>query len=238
MYNKLIRVAKQNYLSDELQKNSSEPKKVWNILNKMAGKSAREGGVQEVLVNNELISDKMEISENFNKFYANIATDIASKINPPDVPPPTSKPMTNIPENKTFDMATRPLQQGELIKAIDDLAHKLSWDHNDLSMCFLKKIIPTIEKPLLYIFGKSLAQGIVPFKLKIAKVSPFFKGGDVYNVTNYRPISLLCNFAKILEKIVHTRLTSFTHSQKLKVGHLFFRSSVPRSFPFQRSERR
>lgn len=50
---------------------------------------------------------------------------------------------------------------------------------------------------------------MVPDKLKVARISPIYKGGGATDVSNYRPISLLCNFAKILEKIVHTRLTKF-----------------------------
>jgi hypothetical protein len=40
--------------------------------------------------------------------------------------------------------------------------------------------------------------GIVPSKMKIAKVIPIFKSGDPADLNNYRPISLLCSFSKIL----------------------------------------
>jgi len=117
-------------------------------------------------------------------------------------------------------MSERPLQQGEFINAIKKLLPKHSKDYHDLSMHFLKKIIATIERPLLYIFGKSLSQGVVPVpdKLKIAR--------DCSNLTNYCPISLLCNLGKILEKIVHTRLTLFITENKLLSENQFgFRSS-------------
>ena len=38
---------------------------------------------------------------------------------------------------------------------------------------------------------------------------PIHKKGDVQNLNNYRPISLLSSFSKILEKIVYRRLYSF-----------------------------
>jgi hypothetical protein len=47
---------------------------------------------------------------------------------------------------------------------------------------------------------------MVPVQLKIAKVVPIHKSGDKSKMDNYRPISLLSNFSKILEKIVATRL--------------------------------
>jgi len=42
--------------------------------------------------------------------------------------------------------------------------------------------------------------GTVPDKLKLAKVVPLFKGGDSSMPSNYRPISLLSIFDKLLEK--------------------------------------
>ena len=39
--------------------------------------------------------------------------------------------------------------------------------------------------------------------MKIAKVSPIFKGGNNLHAENYRPISVLPVFSKILEKNVY-----------------------------------
>ena len=51
--------------------------------------------------------------------------------------------------------------------------------------------------------------GIVPSKFKVVKVVPIFKSGDTSDMNNYRPISLIYNFCKILEKIVFLRLSEF-----------------------------
>ena len=46
-------------------------------------------------------------------------------------------------------------------------------------------------KPLTYIINKSLAEGIFPNELKLARVVPIFKTGDPSSISNYRPISVL-----------------------------------------------
>jgi hypothetical protein len=51
--------------------------------------------------------------------------------------------------------------------------------------------------------------------MKIAKVVPIFKSGCVNDINNYRPISLLCTFSKILEKIVANRLTNYLNVNNL-----------------------
>ena len=47
---------------------------------------------------------------------------------------------------------------------------------------------------------------MVPSLWKIAKVILLFKGGDKKNINNYRPISLLPAFSKVLEKAVRIQL--------------------------------
>ena len=45
--------------------------------------------------------------------------------------------------------------------------------------------------------------------MKIARVAPLFKTGDLSLLTNYRPVSVLPAFSKILERIVYSRLLNF-----------------------------
>ena len=45
--------------------------------------------------------------------------------------------------------------------------------------------------------------------MKISKTIPIFKKGSRLLVSNYRPISLLSNLNKILEKIIHERIYKF-----------------------------
>ena len=52
----------------------------------------------------------------------------------------------------------------------------------------------------------SFSKGIFPEKLKIVKVIPLHKGGSTQDLNNFRPISLLSIFDKIIEKIIHKKL--------------------------------
>jgi hypothetical protein len=48
----------------------------------------------------------------------------------------------------------------------------------------------------------SIDQSVFPDKLKKAQVTPLYKKNDPLLKTNYRPLSVLCIFSKIFEKIV------------------------------------
>jgi len=95
-------------------------------------------------------------------------------------------------------MSEVPVTEDEILNAIKKLEDKKTPDMSGLSSHLLKKIGPSISYPLTHIFTLSLKNGIVPSKLKTAKVIPLFKSGDCLDMNNYRPISLLSSFSKIL----------------------------------------
>ena len=82
-------------------------------------------------------------------------------------------------------------------------------------MTVLKSAIQYIAEPLCNIFNWSFTTGIFPAELKPAIVTPIFKNGDPHTINNYRPISILPAFSKILEKLVNNRLTDFLEKQKI-----------------------
>ena len=45
--------------------------------------------------------------------------------------------------------------------------------------------------------------------MKIARVIPVYKSGDCAIFSNYRPISVLPSFSKILEKVIYSRIIEF-----------------------------
>ena len=65
------------------------------------------------------------------------------------------------------------------------------------------------------LFNLSFSSGIFPDKLKIAKILPVFKKGSKLECSNYRPISLLSNLDKVIEKLMRKRLMEFLNEQKI-----------------------
>ena len=55
----------------------------------------------------------------------------------------------------------------------------------------------------------SFSKGIFPEKQKIVKVIPLHKGGSTQDLNNFKPISLLSIFDKIIENIIHKKLYHF-----------------------------
>ena len=51
-----------------------------------------------------------------------------------------------------------------------------------------------IVTPLEHIFNISLQKGVFPDGMKLARVIPLFKNGEINDFSNYRPISILSQF--------------------------------------------
>lgn len=74
----------------------------------------------------------------------------------------------------------------------------------------IKEIIDLTNRSAINIHNEFiLSSGTVPDQMKIARVVPLLKTGDLSLFTNYRPFSVLPALSKILERIVYNRLINF-----------------------------
>ena len=83
----------------------------------------------------------------------------------------------------------------------------------------LKLVSKEISIPFSNICNTSF-EGVFPDKNKIAKIIPSHKKGSTTDVNNYRPISLLSTFSKIMEKLMATRLASYLVQAVSIINHL------------------
>ena len=86
---------------------------------------------------------------------------------------------------------------------------------DDLPAGMLKDCADYIAVPLRYIVNLSLNTSTVPSAWKEAKIVPIYKSGASSSVENYRPISVLPILSKLLEKAVHTQLSTFLERNNL-----------------------
>ena len=71
----------------------------------------------------------------------------------------------------------------------------------------LKMCSDSVALPLSIIYKLDYNTGSLPLELKLSNIVPIFKKGDSKEVSNYRPISLLCIASKIMERIIHEEIT-------------------------------
>ena len=98
-----------------------------------------------------------------------------------------------------------PVNCSEVYDITQSLKNSFSAGHDEISSNLLKKIIRPILIPLTHIFNLSLSTGVYQHSFKLAKVVPIHKKDDPAYISNYRPISLLTSFSKIVYKRVDNK---------------------------------
>lgn len=211
LYNKTKREAKFKYYRDQINEYRNDSAKTWKILNTLIGKTSNKHDVTGYFkVDGTLTDDKMIISNEFCNFFTNVGRNLAQRI------PSSQFSFNNFLKNSTpSSIFFTPTDCEEVSKIISRLKPKKSSGIDGINNILIKKISQSITVPLCIAINKSLQFGEVPNILKIAKVIPIYKSKDEQLFTNYRPISLLPNISKILEKIVHVRIYKFFTDKKL-----------------------
>ena len=78
-----------------------------------------------------------------------------------------------------------------------------------------------IKTKLCLIINESFRQGVFRDNLKVGMVYPIHKGDSEMVCSNYRPISILPIFSKLLEKLIHKRLSDYLNKYKTFHDHQF-----------------
>ena len=97
--------------------------------------------------------------------------------------------------------------------------------HGELPPFVEKTCMEGYFKLITHLVNESLKSAIFPSELELARVVPIFQPGDPSILTNYRPISVLSFFSKILEKIVYNIVFDFLCENEILYDYQFgFRS--------------
>ena len=97
----------------------------------------------------------------------------------------------------------------EIINAIYSLNVNKAVGHDNISAFFMHIAATIISPYLQYFIDFFFKNGIFSESCTLAKVIPLYKKGNKLDPNNYRPISILTCFSKILERLLYNRLQQF-----------------------------
>ena len=207
-----------SYFGDQLEINKGDLSKTWKVLRDILGlgnNATRQK--MNFLIEDTLVTDSLDIANGFNNFFVSIgpklAKDLTSNIDP------LSYVNFNINSIVTTDIS------GNQIREVINSLNNSSPGHDELPPFVAKTCMEGYIEPITHLANESLKSGIFPSELKLARVMPIFKSGDPSLLTNYRPISVLSFFSKILEKIVYNIVFDFLCENEILYDYQFgFRS--------------
>ena len=207
-----MRNSKRNYYSKILEDNKNNIINTWKVLNEIIKNRTGKPAYPSYFLNsnNITIDDFTMIAEEFNDYFVGIGPTLAEGIAKKDS---TSEPIKDVPVAES--MVLSGTNEKEIIEIVKEFKGKKSTDCNGIDMSLVKNIIECVVKPLTHVCNQSLTTGVFPSEMKTAKIIPIYKAGDKHIFSNYRPISLLPQFSKILEKIFYKRLDDFITKQNI-----------------------
>ena len=175
--------------------------------------------ISHLTQNGKIIDNSKDIAQVFDQYFTNIAAKIDE-----DIPCTKKSPFDYLGKMNELTFFLSSTDSPEVESIISDLKKGKSVGPFSIP-CDLLKMLNELISPLLVISitCESFSTGIFPDKLKIAKVIALHEKGATDVSANYKPISLLSVFGKILEKIMHKRLYNFLEvNDILHPLHLIF----------------
>ena len=214
-----VRQAKREYFNRIFNESKDNIKLTWKLINNLLNKNKKneDKKIESLEINNETMINKQEIANSFNDFFVSIGTKLKnSKINSTAH---SYQDYLKSPNKQTIFL--KPITSDEIITIVDKMKNNTSSGIDEIDVKVVKYVISLICVPLASIFNDCLTCGTFPKKMKIARVTPIHKKGKQNDVNNYRPISVLPIFSKILEKCVYKRLIEFLDKNNILHRHQF-----------------
>ncbi|CAH2299605.1 Hypothetical predicted protein [Pelobates cultripes] len=207
--------AKAQYFYENLNKNISNPRNFWKVLNKLQTPPIH-SQPSTVKVGNQTLQLPLDVANAFNNYFVGCSTALIARLINDTHPETTNVDQVTLNLQRPnidkfiFSLFFRPVPIISVIKKhLNNLKIKNQSGPDQIPAMLLKLSAPAIAKPVSTLINESLVSGYIPKLWKTARVVPIHKSGDTTLVSNYRPISLLPLLSKILEKCVHRHLCEY-----------------------------
>jgi len=203
-----VKKEKRNYYTQKFNAIKNNLGKTWKMINDLLNKKGNHFDVDNIdfCENGDIINDKNDIVNGFNEYFINVGQTL-NNVNTQPIDNMYMKYFTEEPLQSTLFL--KPVTEKEIIEIACSLENGKSPGIDCIDNYVVKSAIHILCKPLCHIFNLCFQKGIFPTSCKISKVIPVHKGGAKNVYSNYRPISLLTCFSKVLEKCIYTRFINF-----------------------------
>ena len=208
-HSNLIRETKRKFYQSRVNKAPDPVKGAWSVVRELTGEDVRRKN-GELLVNGTYVNNPQLIANTFNTFFKEAPLEVVNKI------PVSAYQVQPHSEHVPHSLFLCGITEGELMSIVRSrIKDKKSAGYDEVSGSLIRKVIEPLAGVLSYIINLSFVQGKFPEALKINKIIPILKKGDDRLVENYRPVSLIPVFSKVLEYAFLSRLEPFLEKNNI-----------------------
>jgi hypothetical protein len=168
---------------------SKDPKRLWGYSHQKKGRSRIPGTMH---FDDLTLSSPQDIVDAFSSFFNQVY--LASD-------PEYTKRVVDTNFHNIISITQ--IFEEEIISSLKSFKTSLTAGLDGIPSFLLRDYAQIFVTPLFSIFNLIIKSSTFPTVWKQARVSPIFKKGDLSNIEHFRPISIICNFSKILESILY-----------------------------------
>ena len=203
------RKAEREYLAKQVQESVGDIKRHWNILKKVMNKTNNKTEITtKFSYNGRGIENDRENADNFNTYYAQIGKHTNESVGAAKFMP--EHYLHRHRQRNEQSLLINNFTPDEVAQACSNLSKKSSQGPHGFKQNVVLNDAEIIAPVLAHLVNSSLSEGICPRNSKIARVTPVYKQkGSKHQYDNYRPISLLSAFSKIMEKLIYDKIFEF-----------------------------
>ena len=204
-----IRKAEKAHLNAQIECSIGNIKKHWDIIKKVTNKTNnKEDTTTAFYYKGSLIDDPQKNAENMNEYLANIG-----KVTNENVGTATKSASSYLDQHSQKnqnELVFNEVTASDIIEVCKKFTPKTSCDASGMQQNIILDDIGLLAPAIAHLVNVSQKTGIFPESGKIARVIPVYKNkGDKRMFVNYRPISLLPVFSKILERLIYNKVFEF-----------------------------
>ena len=174
---------------------------MWKTIDRVLEKNVKSTTLSCIENNGQTLTKECDMLEALSHHFVSVGLNLAKRI---DVKPDDDclKHITPVRDKMKFNA----IDEGYALNAISGLEKGKASGPAKVSVILVQDAAISISYPLALIYNSSLKNGVFSEVWRVAKVSPIYKSGTRTDVNNYRPISLISVFSRMLERILHDQL--------------------------------
>ena len=200
----LITAKKKQHIETLFLAAGNSTKKQWEIINKTINTTEKREITKIQMEDGHDTEDNEKMANTMNSHFVNVSISIKNQTQIPN-------PVCTLNYETNTTMYLRKTTPEEIKEIIESLKTNAAPGYDRIKPNLIKKLKDTLSPILSNLINKTLIEGKFPDCLKMGKVTPIHKKGPTNIPNNYRPITVLTVFAKILEIVLKNRLLEYLY---------------------------
>ena len=209
----------QVYFDEKCNDNKASNQTFWNTVRPYISDKGSGDSHTILKLDDQLVSDQTEVCGAFNDYFINVAVDSSedSVVQSPltTVNEAISKYKDHpsiklINENqypKSFKFKT--VTSSQILSTMRKINPKKACGYDEIPGKLIKHGAEVLSTSLTPIFNNCIRISVFPDSFKKAEVRPIHKKDDIMSIKNYRPVSILSSYSKVVEGLLCEQIISY-----------------------------